>query len=134
MTEHAAPRHLSAESKRLWRETTRVYQLEPRHEAILLCALEAFDRMRQAQAAVTRDGPYTEGRFGMKAHPALAVERDSRLAFLRSQRELGLDLEAPVCRYWPDFARAPRWWRPRAVRARRCCSWWRCWPAWASSS
>lgn len=98
MTERAAPRHLSPEAKRLWRETTRNYTLEARHEAILLVALEAFDRMREAQAAVKADGAYVEGRFGMKAHPALAVERDSRLAFLRATRELGLDLETPASR------------------------------------
>jgi phage terminase small subunit len=106
MTEHAAPRHLSAESRRLWRETTRVYELEARHLAILLCALEAFDRMREAQAAVKADGAYVDGRFGMKSHPGLAVERDSRLAFLRAQRELGLDLEAPAA------SRPPSRWRP----------------------
>lgn len=105
MTEPTVPRHLSPESRRLWRETTRVYQLEARHLAILVCALEAFDRMREAQAAVKADGAYVEGRFGMKAHPGLAVERDSRLAFLRAQRELGLDLEVPA-------SRPPSAWRP----------------------
>jgi hypothetical protein len=74
------------------------YELEPRHETVLLVALEALDRMREAQRAVTADGAYIDGRFGKKAHPALAIERDSRLAFLRSSRELGLDLEAPASR------------------------------------
>lgn len=82
----------------MWRATVAIYQLEARHETILMVALEALDRMREAQAAVTRDGAYVEGRFGMKSHPALAVERDSRIAFLRAQRELGLDLETPASR------------------------------------
>lgn len=98
MTDHAAPAHLSLESRRLWRETVKSYDLEARHEAILLVALEAFDRMREAQAAVKADGAYVEGRFGMKAHPGLSVERDSRLAFMRAVRELGLDLETPASR------------------------------------
>lgn len=102
-----APRRLSAEARRLWRETVRDYALESRHLTILSVALEAFDRMREAQAAVTRDGAYIEGRFGMKAHPGLAIERDSRLAFLRAQRELGLDLEEP------PSARPPTRWRPK---------------------
>ncbi|MGD0247848.1 MAG: P27 family phage terminase small subunit [Candidatus Limnocylindrales bacterium] len=98
MTERAAPAHLSLESRRLWRETVRTYDLEARHEKILMVALEALDRMREAQAAVKADGAYVVGRFGMKSHPGLAVERDSRLAFLRAVRELGLDLEAPASR------------------------------------
>lgn len=73
--------------------------------AMLLVGLEAFDRMRQAQEAVSRDGAYIDGRFGVKAHPALAIERDSRVSFLRAQRELGLDLEAP------PSPRSPTRWR-----------------------
>jgi phage terminase small subunit len=94
VTDRTAPGHLSLESRRLWRETTRVYSMEARHRTILMVALEALDRMREAQAAVKADGAYVSGRFGMKSHPGLAVERDSRLAFLRAQRELGLDLES----------------------------------------
>jgi len=100
-----APTHLSDESRRLWRSVLADYDLEPRHESVLCVALEAFDRMREAQAAIRRDGAYVEGRFGMKAHPGLAIERDSRAAFLRAQRELGLDLEAPAT------SRPPSRWR-----------------------
>jgi phage terminase small subunit len=98
MTDHPSPRHLSPESKRLWRETTRVYELEARHLTILCVALEALDRLREAQAAIARDGLTSEGRFGPKAHPAIAIERDSRIAFLRATRELGLDLETAASR------------------------------------
>lgn len=101
----AAPGHLSPEAKAIWRSVQADYELEPRHGAILTVALEAFDRMREAQAAVRKDGAYTEGRFGLKAHPGLAIERDSRLAFLRASRELGLDLEAP------PTSRPPTRWR-----------------------
>ena len=101
----AAPGHLTAESKDIWASVLADYELEKRHEAVLLTALEAFDRMREAQEAVRRDGAYIDGRFGMKAHPALAIERDSRTAFLRAQRELGLDLEATAA------ARPPTRWR-----------------------
>lgn len=100
-----APKHLSAEAAKLWRATLGDYELEPRHETVLLVALEALDRMREAQQAVTADGAYIDGRFGKKAHPALAIERDSRLAFLRASRELGLDLEAP------PTSRPPTRWR-----------------------
>lgn len=101
------PPHLSDESKGIWRSVLEEYELdEKRHQAMLLVALEAFDRMREAQAAIRRDGAYIDGRFGKKAHPALAIERDSRIAFLRAQRELGLDLTAA-----PEPPRSPSPWR-----------------------
>ncbi|CAN5775327.1 hypothetical protein BH24CHL6_BH24CHL6_08740 [soil metagenome] len=101
----AAPRHLTAESKRFWRQVTSEYLLESHHLALLERACEAMDRMREAQAAIERDGAYVAGRFGPRAHPALAVERDSRLAFARFVRELGLDLSAPAT------SRPPTRWR-----------------------
>ena len=91
-----APKHLSAEAGKVWRSVATQYEMEERHRLILTTALEAHDRMREAQRAIERDGAYVEGRFGLKAHPGLAVERDSRLAMMRAFRELGLDLEEPA--------------------------------------
>lgn len=93
-----APRHLSEPSRVFWRSVVADFDLEPHHLAILAAACEARDRMDQARAAIDTDGAYIEGRFGMKAHPALAVEIASRTAMLRAIRELGLDLEAPASR------------------------------------
>lgn len=101
----AAPRHLSEPTRKLWRDVTAAYELEPHHLVILAAACEAQDRMQQAREAIETDGAYTEGRFGMKAHPAIAVERDSRLAMIRALRELGLDLETPAA------SRPPSRWR-----------------------
>lgn len=100
-----APRHLSAEARAIWASVLRDYDLERRHEAVLLTAMEAWDRMREAQAAIRRDGAYVDGRWGLRAHPALAIERDSRTAYLRAQRELGLDMTAT------DAPRPPSAWR-----------------------
>lgn len=105
----APPKHLKAESRRLWRRVVAAFHLEPHHETVLSTACEALDRLREAQAAIDRDGAYVEGRFGLKAHPAIAVERDSRLAMLRALRELGLDVEVPSSRARTEAARAERW-------------------------
>lgn len=93
-----APAHLTAASGTFWAAVVKDYDLEPHHLAILQAACEARDRLDEARAAIERDGAYVVGRFGPKSHPAIAVERDSRLAMVRCLRELGLDLEAPVSR------------------------------------
>jgi phage terminase small subunit len=85
------------------------FVLEAHHEAVLAVACEALDRMRQAQRAIEQDGAYIDGRFGKKAHPGLAIERDSRLAMLRALRELGLDYEAPSNTQRTAAARSARW-------------------------
>jgi P27 family predicted phage terminase small subunit len=89
-----APEHLRAAGRDLWSGILRGYQLDEAHQrAILASACEAADRQVEAREAIAKDGAYIEGgRYGMKAHPALAVERDSRLAMVRCLRELGLDL------------------------------------------
>jgi phage terminase small subunit len=59
---------------------------------LLLTALEAFDRMKQAQAHLRRDGTVTTDRFGQaRAHPAVAMERDSRASLISALKTLHID-------------------------------------------
>lgn len=61
---------------------------------VLQAAAEAWDRLQEARERLRADGSYVSDRYGaLKAHPALAVERDSRIAFARLVRELDLDGE-----------------------------------------
>ena len=55
------------------------------------------DRLADATGVLFyRDGlTVTTADGGMKAHPAVAIERDARLAFARLVRELDLDAGAP---------------------------------------
>jgi P27 family predicted phage terminase small subunit len=90
------PRHLSAESRRWWREIVTDYELEAHHLRLLQAACECWDRVLQARAAVERDGAYYRDRFEqIKPHPALAEERQSKVLMARLLRELALDVEAP---------------------------------------
>src|SRR5687767_5180062 len=98
-----APRHLSKKAADLWRRVDRDYDLEDHHRRLLTLACEALDRCDRARETIAEVGEFYDDRFGApRAHPAVAVERDSRLAFARLMRELNLDDEAE-----PD-ARPPR--------------------------
>ncbi len=90
------PSHLKAPGRRLWLSATGDFEIDPPGLELLRLACEALDRADEARVAIERDGAYVAGRYAniIRPHPALAVERDSRLAAARLIRELGL-LEAP---------------------------------------
>jgi P27 family predicted phage terminase small subunit len=91
----ATPSHLSSEAAGWWRRITREYQIDDDGGLLLLqTALEAFDRMRGAQAAIERDGATVRGSTKqIVAHPLIAVERDARAQMLSAIKQLNLDLE-----------------------------------------
>jgi P27 family predicted phage terminase small subunit len=90
------PAHLRPETAAWWRAVLRDFDLEEHHLRLLQAACEAWDRLQQARERIDRDGlTIPTGDTGMKAHPAVAIERDSRLAFARLVRELDLDAGAP---------------------------------------
>ena len=90
------PAHLRPPTAKWWKSVHEDYQLEAHHVRLLTLAGEAFDRCTQAREAVDADGITVKtGDGGLKAHPCVAIERDSRLAFARLLRELDLDVEPP---------------------------------------
>jgi phage terminase small subunit len=63
--------------------------------------------MRQAQELLTTEGLTVTDRYlTPKRHPAVTIERDSRIAFLRAMRELGLDLDDPAAPRPPSRCRS----------------------------
>ena len=67
---------------------------DPAGELLLTTALEAWDRMKEAQAELKADGLTVKDRFGQeKSHPATVVERDARSAMVQCLRQLHLDIE-----------------------------------------
>lgn len=104
-----APAHLSEETAQWFKSVHADFDLEPHHDKLLSLACEAFDRCQQARALIDADGPVTRtADGGMKAHPAVAIERDARLAFARLLRELDLDAEGPSERARPPALRSNR--------------------------
>lgn len=76
---------------------------EPHALKLLTIAAEAWDRRQQAREAIAKDGAFVKDRFGQtKAHPAIAVERDTATIFARALRELALPIDDP------DSSRPPR--------------------------
>jgi phage terminase small subunit len=70
--------------------------MAPHHLKILQAACEAWDRAQLARIAVASQGlTFTDAGGTIRAHPAVAVERDSRTLFARLVRELNLDEEEP---------------------------------------
>jgi len=89
-----APSHLSKASAAWWRSVVGTYDLEQHHERVLTLAATAYDRATEARETLAEDGTYFRDKHGApKAHPAVSVERDARLAFARLIRELDLDGE-----------------------------------------
>ena len=91
-----APAYLQPATKVWWESVTGRWELEEHHIRLLTLAGEARDRGQQAREQILRDGLTTGTKNGgLRAHPAVRVESDCRLAFARLVRELDLDLEAP---------------------------------------
>jgi P27 family predicted phage terminase small subunit len=88
------PAHLSAASKG-WM-TTILDQVSAATETdvrLLALAAEAADRAATARRRLEKEGITYTDRFGSpKAHPCIAIERDSRAAFSRIVAQLGLDV------------------------------------------
>ena len=90
------PAHLRTVTKDWWQDVLNWYELEPHHVRLLTLACESWDRGVDAREAITQHGAVFTDRFGQpRARPEIAIERDSRVAFARLLRELGLDLDEP---------------------------------------
>jgi len=89
------PPHLSREGKKWWQLITTEYRLDDQAGKLLLqTAMESFDRMREAQAAIDADGALIRDRFEqLQPHPMLRVETSSRAQMLAALKALHLDIE-----------------------------------------
>ena len=91
-----APAHLKSPTADWWRRVMTNWTLEEHHVRLLTLAAESWDRGQQAREALATNGLTFMDRFQQPhARPEIAIERDSRIAFARLVRELGLDVEEP---------------------------------------
>src|SRR4029453_2539211 len=91
-----APSHLTAATRRWVTQVAAEYDLEPHHWRLLTLCAEAWDRGKEARAAIAKFGAVYTDRFGQPtARPEIAIERDSRIAFARLLREWNLDMAVP---------------------------------------
>ena len=98
------PKYLRPTTRKWWRSVVTEWDLDEHHVRLLTLTCEAWDRGQEARQTLRRAGTYFKDRFGKpKQHPAVAVERDSRVAFARLLRELDLDTQPP-----PESSRPPR--------------------------
>ena len=93
-----APRHLATrQARRLWRSTVEGFTLEPHHLALLEEACVCVDRLVAARREIDARGLIVDDRYGApKANPAVAIERDARIALARLLRELQLGDDADL--------------------------------------
>lgn len=94
-TRRNTPKGLSTEAGTWWKRLTNEYEISDDAGLLLLeTAMQAFDRLRECQAAIKRDGQMVLDRFGQrKAHPLLPAERDARAQMLTALKALNLDVE-----------------------------------------
>jgi phage terminase small subunit len=91
------PKHLRAATSLWFAEVIAEYDLESHHIRLLTKACESWDRSEQAREGLLKHGLTFADRFGSPhARPEIAIERDSRLAFARLIREIGLDVSPPT--------------------------------------
>lgn len=92
-----APSHLAAATRAWWASVAADYDLEQHHYRLLTLAGEAWDRCEQARNLISAEGlVFRDDRNNVRAHPAIGIEKDSRIAFARLLRELDLDVEPPA--------------------------------------
>jgi phage terminase small subunit len=100
------PAHLRPETAKWFAEVIRDFDLESHHVRVLTLAAESWDRCAEAREVLGREGLTYLDRFGApRGRPEIAVERDSRLAFVRCLRELALDITEPEAPRPPTISR-----------------------------
>lgn len=89
-----APKHLTADSRKLWDELQAEYSLADKAGQLLLtAALESRDRARTfAEELKGQPSVVADARGSVKMNPLVAAEREARAAFVRTLIALRIDV------------------------------------------
>ena len=89
------PEHLKKPGREMYEQIGSEYGIDDAGGLQLLTvAAECLDRMRNAQAEIEKNGAVLTDRYGgLKAHPSIAIEKDSRIGLMAALKQLNLDLE-----------------------------------------
>ena len=89
------PKYLTKKSRKWTKDIDSLVVLEPHQEKMVIQAAVCLDRIEEARELIAAEGLTTKTRDGgRKAHPAVGIERDSKILFTRLCREIGLDIES----------------------------------------
>jgi hypothetical protein len=90
------PPHISKKMRAWIHELLAEWEFSADNFKVLILAAEAHDRYNKARIVLSKKGVSYTDRFGApRCRPEVAVERDSRLAFLRCIRALNLEYDEP---------------------------------------
>src|SRR5262245_9792445 len=93
------PSTLGDAGRAYWKSVQAEFAVEPHQLDLLESACLQLDRAETARQFVERGGLLLPDRFKqLKPNPAVEIERQAHLAFLRISRELGLDISIPESR------------------------------------
>jgi len=85
------PVHLSIDARRHWNRITAAYEITADSAMILETGLANWDMAQVARELLRKEGMVVDG----KRHPAIEVQKLGDMIFLRSMRELGLNIAPP---------------------------------------
>lgn len=118
MNDPEPPRHLSSESRELWRELTDTYDFDPQDLKTLRLALESLDRCNMARRAIRREGMTWTDRLGnVRPRPEVAIERDAKAQWVKLMAALSLPTDEGSAVKPDHRTRAARQLRHRAQMA-----------------
>ncbi|MBB4663170.1 phage terminase small subunit P27 family [Conexibacter arvalis] len=94
------PEHLPKDAQEFWREVVpqlaSIGMVDRIDKVVLELLCTQYARARQAQRVVTEDGHFALGAAGqIKEHPAVKIEREATIVFLRLCEQVGI---GPVAR------------------------------------
>ena len=90
------PSGLGKSGKMLWQSIQSEYKIDDAGGRALLHQIcISIDRADECAEAIDRDGPMIRTKNGLRDHPLLKLELQSRAFIVRALHRLGLDIEPP---------------------------------------